>query len=353
MRVLITTIGHQDPLSDHTVDYRGSASQQRRELEKLLVKFQQGVSSDDLPEGVREGPILSALRSMANEDRPFVSLPDDPADPWVPDEIWLVHQPEPEIHDGMGLELGPIKARVRLLKACFGRLPRYRTFQNVVVREFHLKASVYDYVACWKAVEKNFLTVLNSQTGETPDVRILFGSGPNSLRVALFVLYCVLKPGVARLWHLFDRELAKSGDRAAYPLEFGPNGLPQLGDVAAFQDEIRSLRFRISQLEEQVRLGSAGSEPAGVRSGSAEEFRRQRAQVLVNDLIADPDAPIWNRPGKLVKSRLEAELSRRLAELGDPISKRTLPVWFANGLKPEGERGPLYLLPPPNPRRPA
>lgn len=355
MRVLITTIGHQDPLADHTVDYKDPAKKQKKDMGRLLERIKQPVPGNELPEGVQEGPILSALRSMALEDGAAVDVEECPelGEPWVPEEIWLVYQPEPVVDSPLGpqVDFAPIRTRVTFLRHCFQRLPRYETFSRVVVRSFPMSSSVYDYVACWGKMEQEFLRVLNSPEGEPPDVRILFGSGPNSVRIALFVLYCMLKPGVAQLWHLFDRNLVGAGDPSAYPLRFGPNGLPVLGDVAACREEIQYLRYELETLR------SSGSERPGSAKPvadcrTAEDFRRERAQAIVDRLLSDRDAPIWNKSGKLVKSRLEKELARELAKVNDPVSARTLPLWFANGKKTADNRGPLYLLLPPDPRRP-
>lgn len=306
-KVLLAPVGMMDPIHfGRAVDYRSSVADLVKEAKKVESKIPKNAYLDlaKLSGELRLGPLLATVKRMAegspagwddlqrdkqiNEQireklgEEFIGL----RQPWMPDEVWLFHQ-------DFGLQGAQSAVGVRahisrlLIKRLFG--PWIKVCQVPV-------QDPQDYAQCWSVLashvlphfcgsgralpgvsipvvpsseepeseEEEFLAWCQQMDAESlnwdapadassgdVDLRILYGSGAQAMRHALFLLDRVLPDVPGRMWEPIEPERGEgriSGLATATPLLWSHMGHPTLGPVNQLRHELDELR---AQLEEE------------------------------------------------------------------------------------------------------
>lgn len=334
MKLLIAAIGFQDPyypIKGPRNDYSLGTFDQD-ELWGRIVSMARRATSHHRPltEDMAYGPVLGAIAAMMSgsparspiDEHPFWSQ-------WTPDEVYLIYGDD----TGPNGIAGPIKQRLEQTKL-------FLENSGIKVTPRPLDLSVFDYPACWTELSSHLLPVLTSHDGEPLDTRLLIGNATNALRLALFHLGVLTRQHGTQIWLSVDQQLAGKHMPAVRPLVHGEGFLPELVAKAELKEkelEIERLKQEISELK--LKGGSADGEVVFVAGAE-----RVTAQSLLDQMVKERDAPIWNQDGGLHMGRLRSELAGRLSASGIHKSAESLKRWFTEGKKEEAKRGHNYLI---------
>ncbi len=352
MKVLITAIGHQDPLHLARVDYEKPLGTQIDILRANLASVRK--NSRDL----KPGPILSSLMQMRRPNKKGLNAEEEILmEGWMPDELWILVEEDTDPTMGEG----PMRSRCQLFENHLG-LP-------IKVRPLVMYGGIHDYGKVWSWLETYILPLFQGKTPQHSselgpdrvplqavnklptlnlqgeDVRILIGNGTNAARMALFHLGVVLGAEPGRIWHVVDEKVARSS-HSVLPLLHGPGRLPKLIPATRETELLEQLEAERQKVSELILSGKVGDVVV-----QTNEVKRASAQKRLDELLADPHAPIW-RGEKLSMDCLREALAAALSTQDYPIKASSLKRWFSEGRKPSGEREDLYLVLPANPRRP-
>lgn len=344
MKLLIACIAFQDPFYKRDrgrVDYsRGAYWQNDVWKDFRRSAIASAAQQKPLTDEMEYGPLLSGMAAMI-QGKPMGSPFEEHSlwGPWVPDEVMLVYQDD---MTSLG-EPGPIRQRV-------DETAVFLEQNGIKATRLDIDESVFDHQACWAWMEGHLLPVLTSGHEEPLDTRILIGNATMALRLALFHLGVLTRKHGSQIWLSVDQKLAGETMPAARPLIHGDGLLPELvpaKELEARVTEVERLKQEIAELK--MGGGSSGGEIVYVG-----DSKRVKAQSVLNQLVEEREAPIWNAEGSLHMGRMREELAKRLAQAGIEGDPDTLRRWFTHGRLPEEQRAKksLYLILDERVRRP-
>lgn len=343
MKLLIAAIAFQDPFTikrqEGTVDYRKGAAYQEQAWRDLLEVAKQGErSKQDWQEYLEPGPLLGAMASMMSGDPMKSPEAEKPCwSKWTPDEVMLIYQDDTS---DSGVP-GPIKLRVEQTMVFFRN-------SGIKATPLNLELSVFDHSLCWSWMAGHLLPLLESDSEESLDVRILIGNATMALRLALFHLGVLTKNKGTQIWLNVDQKLAGQGLPAVRPLIHGESCLPELVPAALL--EAKNLEI-VELKNEIIRLKAGGSAEGEVFYSP--EAKRVAAQAILDQLVGDPSAPIWDNLGGLMIGRLQIELADRMSQAGMPTDASSTKRWITDGsISERRAKKTMYLILDKSARRP-
>lgn len=303
-RILVAPISSWDPLVPSFGSSPNISRHEEAEQLKSLndwITFKEERDPAWLQRSRNLGPLLSALRFMAQGPcftalhqilhRAYVevirrSLGDEAtkefSSPWTPDEVWLIFQGTEQLNSVFNYPLRATLTR-RLIRSLLGPW--------VKVAPFRVE-NAECFVKCWELAALHIRPLLTgtpanakheartrstlrgpvvhgetdqwssptSFLGDSPDFRILFGTGTQAVRHSLLLLDSFTpSDGVARCWNAAvpgrpdDREGEMTG--GAHPLVWECLGLPDLAKAhtaMAMEEQCQSLKAEIARLKQEL-----------------------------------------------------------------------------------------------------